>query len=225
MIVVTGASKGLGRAICTRLMSNGYSVLGLARGECISDFPTLKCDVSSPDDIKSVVASLKSSGVQVKALINVAGIASMNLALTTPTKTAIGIINTNLLGTIFCCQAFAPLIIRSGGGSIINFSTIAVALGLKGESIYAASKAGVEGFTRSFAREMADFSIRANCIAPGPINTDLLKGVSSKQIDAIVSDQIIPTQFEPTHVCDIVDLLLDDRSLSISGQVIHVGGV
>jgi 3-oxoacyl-[acyl-carrier protein] reductase len=114
--------------------------------------------------------------------------------------------------------------LRNKHGSIINFSTIAVALGLKGESIYAASKAGVEGFTRSFAREMADFNVRVNCIAPGPIDTSLLKGITAEQINKIVSQQIIPKQFKPDSVADLVELLIDSRSDSLSGQVLHVGG-
>ena len=87
-----------------------------------------------------------------------------------------------------------------------------------------ASKAGIEGFSRSFAREAADFNVRVNCIAPGPINTDLLKGVSSEQIDRIVSQQVIPKQFIPSDVCDLVELLLDNKSASLSGQVLNVGG-
>ena len=99
-----------------------------------------------------------------------------------------------------------------------------MALGLKGESIYAASKAGVEGFTRSFARKMSDFNVQVNCIAPGPIDTNLLKGITSEQINKIVSQQIIPKQFKPDSVADLVELLLDSRSNSLSGQVLHVGG-
>ena len=90
---------------------------------------------------------------------------------------------------------------------------------------YIATKAGVEGFSRSFAREMADFNIRVNCVAPGPINTDLLQGVTRKQILNIVQQQVIPKQFEKTDVCDIVELLLSDKAKSLSGQVLNVGGV
>ena len=115
--------------------------------------------------------------------------------------------------------------LRNKTGSIINFSTIAVALGLKGESIYAASKAGVEGFTRAFAREMADFNVNVNCIAPGPIDTNLLKGITTIQINKIVAQQIIQKQFTPDAVSDLVELLLDERSNSLSGQILHVGGV
>lgn len=224
MIIVTGASKGLGRAICERLLEKKVDVLGLARNVEDVPFASMSCDVSSYDSVKAVAQQLKKEGVRVEGLVNAAGIASMNLAVTTPPSVAQKIINTNLLGTIYCCQLFAPLMLRKKKGSIINFSTIAVALGLKGESIYAASKAGVEGFTRSFAREMADFNVQVNCIAPGPIDTNLLKGITSAQIIKIVSQQIIPKQFKPDSVADLVELLIDSRANSLSGQVLHVGG-
>jgi 3-oxoacyl-[acyl-carrier protein] reductase len=224
MIVVTGASKGLGRAICDRLIEKKIDVFGLARNVEDVPFASMSCDVSSYESVKVVVQHLKKEGFKVTGLVNAAGIASMNLAVTTPQSVAQKIINTNLLGTIYCCQLVAPLMLRNKQGSIINFSTIAVALGLKGESIYAASKAGVEGFTRSFAREMADFNVKVNCIAPGPIDTSLLKGITAEQINKIVAQQIIPKQFKPDSVADLVELLIDSRSDSLSGQVLHVGG-
>ena len=225
MIVVTGASRGLGRSICDRLIEKNIDVFGMARNVNGVPFASMSCDVSSYESVKGVVRQLKKDGVKVTGLVNAAGIASMNLAVTTPQSVSQKIINTNLLGTIYCCQLIAPLMLRAKQGSIINFSTIAVALGLKGESIYAASKAGVEGFTRSFAREMADFNVTVNCIAPGPIDTNLLKGITPEQINKIVSQQIIPRQFSPDSVADLVELLLDSRSNSLSGQVLHVGGV
>lgn len=224
MIIVTGASKGLGRAICDRLMAKGVEVFGVARNVDGLPFAAMTADVSSYDDIKRVVQHLKRDRVQVDGLINAAGIASMNVAVMTPPEVSARIIQTNLLGTIYCCQQIAPMMLRHRRGSIINFSTIAVSLALKGESIYAASKAGVEAFTRSFAREMADFNVVVNCIAPGPIETDLLKGVTAEQIGEIVSRQIIPRQFTPDAVSDLVEMLLDDRSRSLSGHVLHVGG-
>ena len=225
MIVVTGASRGLGRAICERLLSNGSQVCGLARSIPEVPFPIIECDVSSHAAVKAAIGELKKKDIRVDGLINAAGIASMNLAVISPPHVSESVISTNLLGTIYCCQLVAPLMIRNKRGVIINFSTIAVALGLKGESIYVASKAGVEGFSRAFAREMADFNISVNCIAPGPIDTDLLRGVTENQIKKIVSRQIIPRQFTPEAVCDLVEILLDQRSRSLSGQVFHLGGI
>lgn len=224
MIVVTGASRGLGAAICKRLLSKKCPVFGLARNTDGLEFPSMNCNVSSYEDVKAAAKRLKQDGAQVEALINAAGIASVNLAVTTPAHVTQNIIQVNLIGAIYCCQLFAPLMARRKAGSIINFSTIAVPLGLKGESIYAASKAGLEGFTRVFAREMADFNITVNCISPGPIKTDLLKGVSQTQIDNVVSQQIIQKRFTPDDICDLAELLLDERGRSLSGQVLHVGG-
>jgi len=225
MIIVTGASKGLGLAIIERLNFIGIETFGLARNVDKLQTPALSCDVSDYTQVKAAVTHIKNLNQSIDAIINAAGIASMNLAVTTPPQTTRQIINTNLLGTIYCSQLFAPLMIRKKNGVIINFSTIAVSLGLKGESIYVASKAGVEGFTRVFAREMADFNIRVNCIAPGPINTDLIKGISQKKINYIVSQQVIPKQFNSSNICDLIELLVDKRSSSLSGQILYVGGV
>lgn len=225
MIVVTGASRGLGRTIADRLVSQGHDVFGLARTIEDCPFPAVSCDVGDAASVKAAAKAVKQTKVPVTGLINAAGIASMNLALTTPPKTVEKIITTNLLGTIYTNQSFAPLIIRAGGGSIVNFSTIAVAIGLEGESVYVASKAGVEGFSRTFAREMAGFGIRVNCIAPGPIPTDLTAGLKQGQLDRIIDQQVIPKPYSPDDIADLVDMLLDLKAASIAGQVLHVGGV
>ena len=224
MIIVTGASRGLGRSVAERLISSGREVLSLYRTSEGAPGDSVTCDVSDYEAVKTVAQSLRKEKREIEGLVNAAGIASMNLAVTTPPSMTQKLIQTNLAGTIHCCQLFAPLMIRKKAGSIINFSTIAVTLGLKGESIYAASKAGVEGFSRAFAREMADFDIRVNCIAPGPIKTDLLKGVSDEQIDAIVAQQILPKLFLPDDVADLCEFLLGPQSQSLSGQVLKVGG-
>lgn len=224
MLIVTGASKGLGRAICDRLVAAGEPVLGLARRPVEAPFELLACDVTAYDALRKVATELRKRKVPVTGLINAAGAASMNLAVTMPESATRRIVEVNLLGTIFCCQNFAPLLMRNKGGSIVNFSTIAVALGLKGESVYVGAKAGIEGFSRSFAREMADFGIRVNCVAPGPIKTDLLKGITDKQIDDIVQRQIVQRVFEPQAVADTVEMLLSEKAAAVTGQVIRVGG-
>ena len=97
--------------------------------------------------------------------------------------------------------------------------------GFNGLSVYGASKAGVETFSRTFAREMADFNVRVNCIAPGPIKTDLLRGISDSQIKKITDQQVIPRLFQKSDICNLVDLLLDEKSSSLSGQILNVGGI
>lgn len=225
MIVVTGASKGIGRKICESLVSHDVEVLGLARNVDGLNFPSLQCDITSIEQIKKVARLIKERNLNVSGLVNAAGIASMNLAVMTPADTTKKIIDVNLLGTIFTCQVISPLMIRNKNGRIINFSTIAVPLGLRGESIYVASKSGVEGFTRAFAREMADFNITVNCISPGPIATDLIKGVEEHKIQSVVANQIIPKQFSTQDIFEIVEFLLfDERSQCLTGQVFNIGG-
>ena len=225
MIIVTGASRGLGQAIAERLIEKGEDVIGLARSVSGMSLDAIECDVSDYSSVKNASREVKRMKKPVKAFINAAGVASMNMAVTTDEVTVQKLIQTNLVGTIYCCQLFAPIMLRQKYGSFINFSTIAVPLALKGESVYTASKAGVESFSRTFAREMADFNVRVNCIAPGPIRTDLLRGITDAQIEKITSQQVIPKQFQKSDVCDLVDLLLDEKAASLSGQVLNVGGV
>lgn len=225
MILVTGASRGLGHAICRRFIDKGERVVGLARSVDDLDFEGISCDVGDYKSVKSAARKVRKMGETIDAVVNAAGIASMNMAVMTDESTVQKLMQTNLMGTIFCCQLFAPILLRQKSGSFINFSTIAVALALKGESVYAASKAGVEAFSRAFAREMADFNVKVNCVAPGPIRTNLLRGISDAQIEKITSQQILPRVFLKEDVCDLVELLIDAKASSLSGQVLNVGGV
>ena len=223
MIIVTGASRGLGAEVFKDLKEKHKQVIGLARN-ADEKLNILECDVSDLNSVKLAAKKIKKISNKVFALINVAGIASMNLALATPENIVKKIIDVNLLGTIFTNQTFAPQIIRNKKGRIINFSTIAVRLGIKGESVYIASKAGVEGFSRSLARELSPFNITVNCIAPGPIKTDLLRGVSNQQIKDITDQQIFTRTMQPSDIIDYVNILLSDEAKHVSGQVLNVGG-
>ena len=223
MIIVTGGTSGLGEKIVADLRIKGEDVFTISRKNIDSE-NHIQCDVGNYKQLKKAYSEISSKKISVSAVVNCAGIASMNLALTTPPEVSEKIIKTNLLGTIFSNQVFAPLLIKSKFGRIINFSTIAVSLGLQGESVYVASKAGVEAFSRVLAKELSSFNITVNCIAPGPIKTNLLKHVSQKQIQNIVNQQIQKKIMEASDVSDIVNLLLDPKSNKITGQVFHVGG-
>ena len=93
------------------------------------------------------------------------------------------------------------------------------------EAVYVASKSGIEGFTKSFAREMSDFNINVNCIAPGPIKTDLIKGVSQNKIHKIISSQIIQKQFKSQDIYKVINTILDENMSTITGQIFNIGGV
>jgi 3-oxoacyl-[acyl-carrier protein] reductase len=225
MIIVTGASRGIGLSISRRLIETGEEVLGLSRSIEKAEFQSKPVDVTDFAAIKNLSNEIRLSGKNITAVINAAGVASMNLALmANPIKSA-ELVNVNFLGTVYCSQSFAPLLLRNGGGSIINFSTIAAAVHLQGESIYAATKAAVESYSKTLAKELSKFNIRVNCIAPGPIETDLLRGVTSEQVNRIVEMQILQKQFIPDDVADIVEVLLNSKARNLTGQVFHVGGV
>ena len=223
-VIVTGASRGLGRFCADQLHQRGYRVVGLGRNpDDGAPFEMRAVDVADSASVASALHDLRRDS-SVYALINAAGIASMNLVVTTPAETVRRIVETNLLGTIFCCQQIAPALIRRGDGRIINFSTLGVPLAIKGEAIYIASKAGVEGFTRTFARELAPHGVTVNAIAPGPIETALIAKVPKEKVEAVVKQQIIPRQGTPEDVWNIVSMLLSPESRMISGAVLNVGG-
>tara|TARA_Y100001978_G_C23681185_1_gene429129 strand:- start:1003 stop:1680 length:678 start_codon:yes stop_codon:yes gene_type:complete len=224
MIIIFGGSSGIGKEIKDYFRLKGNNIYSISRSNPDGDNQHIYCDIKNYESIKLAYKEINKLKKNVTALINCAGIASMNLALTTPPKVSENIIQTNLLGTIFCNQIFAPLLIKNKSGRIINFSTIAVKMGLKGESVYVASKSGVEGFSRVLSNELSSFNITVNCIAPGPIRTNLIKNVSEDQIKEIINHQIIKKEMGANEVVKIVDLLLKDESSKITGQVLHVGG-
>ena len=223
-LIVTGVSDGIGAHLAARAQENGYDIIGLSRTKPdVSWVDWRRCDVSDPDSVKSAVSDLRRDG-DLYGLVNAAGIASMNLTIAMPPETANRIVSINLMGTIYCCSLIGKWLARRGVGRIINFSTLAVPLAIKGESVYAASKAGIETFSRSFAREMGDFGITVNVIAPGPMDTKLIAKVPKKNIDAIVNQQLIRKMGTPEDVWSVASFLLDDSSAMVSGDVFHIGG-
>jgi 3-oxoacyl-[acyl-carrier protein] reductase len=210
-----------------RALEEGYRVAGFSRSKPKDDpgFPLTVGDVADRDAVASFFGSLR--GEPLWGVVNAAGTASMNLLLTTPPDTLARLLEVNLLGVMHCCAEGAKALLRDKtgkGGRIINFSSIAVPLALAGESAYAASKSGVETFTRCLARELGPAGITANVISPGPIATGLLKGLPRERIEAVVRRQVVQRMAVPEDVWHLARFLLDERSSMISGEVIRLGG-
>ena len=136
-IIVTGCSSGIGFYLADNLTKFNYEVIGLSRNEPSKkyNFNYEKCDVRDFSSVSNFFSKIKKDK-DIYALLNVAGVASMNLLLSTPEETVRNIVNTNLIGTIFCTREIIPAFVRSKAGRIINFSSLAVKIGLQGESVY-----------------------------------------------------------------------------------------
>jgi 3-oxoacyl-[acyl-carrier protein] reductase len=162
---------------------------------------------------------------RIDALLNNAGIASMNHALLSPGRTAQSIFATNFHGTFLFCREAAKAMVRAGAGRIVNFTTVATPLRLEGESLYAASKAAVESFTEILAREVGASGITVNALGPTPIPTDLIKNVPKAKMDALLGRQAIRRFGEIADVINVVEFFLAPASGFVTGQVIYLGGV
>ena len=225
MIVVTGGNGGLGRAVVSHFEQKGIETFTISRSGPKKGTRGTVGDVSDFESLVEIAKSLRKKETLVTTLVNAAGVASMSPVLFQDTRTIQNLINVNLLGTINSCRAFLPSLIRAGGGQIINLSSIAVPTAIEGEAVYSAAKAGVEQFTRVFAKEVASHGVRVNCVAPGPIRTPLISGVPEDKVQRLIGLQTIRREFLPEEFAKLIDCLNDDASSSLSGQVFRMGGV
>lgn len=227
-IVITGTRKGIGQALAQHYLNEGWNVAGCSRGDASIQherYTHFSLDVSDEEAVIAMARALKKQFGQVDALLNNAGIASMNHALLTPGSTVNRILQTNVVGTFLFCREMAKLMRSTKAGRIINFTTVAHPLNLEGEAIYAASKAAVESLTRILARELAELQITVNAVGPTPIDTDLIRGVPSEKMDALLQRQAIRRMGEVKDVINAVDFFIRPESDFITGQVIYLGGV
>lgn len=228
VMIISGSRKGIGRFLAEHYVALGWRVVG-----CSRDFPDwalqgyrhICTDVSDEKGVMSLFASVAATEGHLDAVINNAGIASMNHALLTPLSTVLSIFSTNVMGTFLFCREGAKLMARSGGGRIVNFSSIAAPLNLEGEAAYAASKAAVESLTRILARELASLKITVNAVGPTPVPTDLVRAVPQEKMDALLARQAIRRFGEKRDVANVVDFFLKSDSDFVTGQVIYLGGV
>ena len=227
-IVITGTRKGIGKEMAEHYLAEGWQVAGCSRGEGSIEhdhYQHFALDVSEEDAVITMARTIKDSHGKVDALLNNAGIASMNHALLTPASTVTRILQTNVVGTFLFCREMSKLMRRTENGRIINFTTVAHPLNLEGEAIYAASKAAVESLTQILARELAELKITVNAIGPTPIKTDLIRGVPQEKMDALLARQAFGRMGEVRDVINAVDFYLREESDFITGQVLYLGGI
>jgi 3-oxoacyl-[acyl-carrier protein] reductase len=228
VVLITGTRKGIGRALAEHYAGRSCHVIGCSRSPFEGQLPNYRhycLDVGDESAVKRMFLEIRKQEGRLDILINNAGVASMNHSLLTPIAAVNNIMETNFTGTFLFCREAARLMQLRRYGRIVNFATVAVPLKLAGEAVYAASKAAVISLTQILALEFADFGITVNAIGPGPIKTDLISGVSSEKLDAIIERQAIKRYGELRDVIQVTDFFVHPESDFVTGQVIFLGGV
>lgn len=226
-IIITGTSRGIGKGLCEYFLNQGHKVAGCSRGPSSVEHECYRHYELSVEDESKVVSMVRDANKQfggIDALINNAGIASMNHVLLTPLGTMRNIFDTNVFGTFLFLRETAK-VMKNHGGRIINLATVATPLRLEGELAYASSKAAVETITKIASRELASFNITVNAVGPTPVPTDLIKSVPQEKMDSLLERQAIRRFGSIEDVLNVIEFFLAEKSDFITGQVIYLGGV
>ncbi len=233
--LITGGSQGIGREISLKLASMGANIaicsIPEAGEEVIVKVKKMGrngkayvTDVSNSEEVKKLIENVVSDLGGLDILVNNAGITRDSLAIRMSEADFDNVVSVNLKGTFNCSQQVAKIMMKNGGGNIVNVSSVIGIHGNAGQANYAASKAGVIGLTKSFAKELAKRNIRVNAIAPGFIETEMTKVLNEKVREAVL-ENIPQKRFgEPSEVAELVAFLASDMSSYITGQSIVIDG-
>lgn len=235
--VVTGGSRGIGRAICTALAEKGCCVVvNCQHGVQAAEETAALCrekgaqalvvqaDVSTPEGCEALFSQVQKAFGRVDILVNNAGVTRDNLIMRLTEEDYDKVLNTNLKGAFLCCKAASRLMMRQRYGRIVNLSSVVGLRGNAGQTAYAASKAGVIGLTKSLAKELASRGVTANAVAPGYIATDMTAALPEAARADMVRQIPAARPGQPEEVARAVAFLADEQSSYITGQVLCVDG-
>jgi 3-oxoacyl-[acyl-carrier protein] reductase len=232
--LVTGGSRGIGLAISRALAEGGARVAVVARGEegarsAAESLPGdghqgFSCDVADGERVAEVVKEVEAALGTVSVLVNNAGITRDNLLLRLKEEDWDAVMDVNLRGAFHMAQAVLRGMMKQRDGVILNITSVVGLMGNAGQTNYAASKAGLVGFTKSVARELASRGIRSNAIAPGYIETDMTNALNEKQIQALAEGIPLGRLGQPEDVAGVARFLAGPSARYITGQVLTVDG-
>jgi 3-oxoacyl-[acyl-carrier protein] reductase len=234
-VFVTGGSRGIGAAIVRTLAERGaqvaftYSSRADAAEKLLSELPgtghfTVQMNTSDEASVDSAINQTLEKFGEVTGVVNNAGITKDNLMLRMKTEDFDSVIQTNLRGTFLVTKGFLKSMVKARKGSIVNITSVIGQTGNAGQANYAASKAGIEAFSRSLAQEVASRSIRVNCIAPGFIGTEMTEVLTEDQKKAILTQIPMARIAEPSEIATVVSFLLSEDSKYITGHTLSVNG-
>jgi 3-oxoacyl-[acyl-carrier protein] reductase len=226
--LVTGGSRGIGRAIALELAGAGAEVTlsyrsGKEEAEEVArdaGAKALQADVSDPEQAKELVAA---SG-DLDILVNNAGVTRDGLIARMSDEDWSDVIDTNLGGVFHTCRAAARGMMKRRGGSIVNISSIVGLHGNPGQTNYSASKAGIIGFTKALARELGNRGVRANVVAPGYIDTRLTQAIADEMRQLMLANTPLGRFGQPEDIAGAVRFLCSDEAAFITGEVLLVDG-
>jgi 3-oxoacyl-[acyl-carrier protein] reductase len=234
---VTGASRGIGRAIARQLASDGYDI-GFCYHQNIQAAQEVEqeisnwgrrvfhqpCDVTDFQAIQTFVRACAEHLGTLEVLVNCAGITRDNPLVLMAKEEWELVVNTNLSGNFHFCRSVVFDFMKRKRGVIVNISSVSGIFGNPTQSNYSAAKAGIIGFSKALAKELAPYSIRVNVVAPGFIRTDMTAGVSPKVQERVLKSIPLGYFGEPQDVADLVSFLVSDRAKYITGQTLQVDG-
>ncbi|ALE02329.1 3-oxoacyl-ACP reductase FabG [Candidatus Pseudothioglobus singularis] len=236
LVLVTGASRGIGKAIALTLGEAGATVIGTATTENGADNVSkvfaenkisgrgIKLDVTDNEQISSLLKIVNDDFGSIDILVNNAGITRDNILLRMKDDEWEDIIDTNLSSVFKMSKSVLRGMIKNRSGRIISITSVVGAMGNAGQSNYAAAKAGMIGFTKSLAREVGVRGITVNAIAPGFIETDMTDSLPDEQKDALASQIPMGRLGTPDEIAQVVLFLAGDSGSYITGQTLHVNG-
>ncbi|MEK7354831.1 MAG: 3-oxoacyl-[acyl-carrier-protein] reductase [Bdellovibrionota bacterium] len=234
-ILVTGSSRGIGAAIAKRLAHEGakvgitYSSNPEAAQSIFSSLAgdghlLLNLNISNEESVTSVFDQIATKWGHLDGLVNNAGITRDTLLLRMRPEDFQAVLDTNLKGTYLCTRAAVKMMLKARQGSIVNITSVIGEMGNAGQSNYAASKAGIEGFSKSIAQEIGSRNIRVNCVAPGFIVTDMTDAMNEDQKTAILTKVPLGTLGDASDVASAAAFLLSNESKYITGHTLSVNG-
>ena len=223
--IVTGAARGIGRAIAEILVANGCGVLIWdANAADIPGAKSVQVDITRPDQVASAASNLPADK-RIDILVNDAGYLGRTTTFVAHAPADWRrIIEVNLIGTMQVTQAVLPIMVRQGGGRIVNLGSLAGKEGLAGITAYSAASAGVISFTKALSREVAKHNVFVNCVAPGPIDTDMIRDLGSEVVSQMIKDSPMGRLGEPSEVANLVAWLCTEASRFNTGAVFDMSG-
>ncbi|WP_239706347.1 MULTISPECIES: 3-oxoacyl-[acyl-carrier-protein] reductase [unclassified Mammaliicoccus] len=235
--LVTGASRGIGKKIALQLGEEGYNVVVNYAGnkekaeKVVSEIKTfgvdafaIQANVSEQDEVKAMIKETLNQFGTIDVLVNNAGITRDNLLMRMKQNEWDDVINTNLKGVFNCVQAVTRPMLKQKSGRIINLSSVVGSVGNPGQINYVATKSGVEGMTKTFARELASRGITCNAVAPGFIVSDMTDRLSDELKEQMKSQIPLDRFGEDSDIAHTVAFLASEKANYITGQTIHVNG-